>query len=249
MRISDFSSVFFKFSLKSVTNLPRMEAFSIEKSAEFGRYGVATRDLHSGEFLFDEFPFAIGPKPSTTCCCLECFIPIDATASGSRCENCTWPLCVDCKKMSEVVVHKRECEIFKAAKCKFYNLIDPSGVCIQLDCIMPLRVLLEKESCPKRWQKEVEPMEHHRERRFGSTTWMADAQNVVGYLMGPCKLKLPGLDADLIQQVIGILEVNSFEGKTVAGHAMRCLYPKLAILSHSCTPNIIHSIHPSDGFK
>jgi hypothetical protein len=151
--------------------------------------------------------------------------------------------------LSDRLAHKRECDLFKAAKCKFFNLRDPNADCIQLDCITPLRVLLEKELDPKRWETEVEPMEHHREQRFGTPSWNADAQNVVGYLLGPCKLKQRGIDDELIQRVLGILEVNTFEGITVKGHTMRCVFPKIAILSHSCTPNTTHSIHPSKGNK
>lgn len=226
-----------------------MEPFLIKKSAELGRFGVANRDLQPGEMFFEEFPFAVGPKASSTCCCLECYSPVDATSSGSRCENCSWPLCDECKKLSELHAHKRECALFEAAKCKFFNLSDPNGICIQLDCVVPLRVLLEKDSNQARWDEEVEPMEYHREKRFGTPMWKADEHNVVGYLLGPCKLKQRGIDGELIQRVIGVLEVNTFEGRTMKGHSMRCLFPKIAILSHSCTPNTTHSIHPSNGFQ
>lgn len=226
-----------------------MDPFSIEKNSELGRFAIATRDLIAGEFLVEEIPFAVGPKANTKCCCLECYSPVDATSSGSRCENCSWPLCENCRQLSDLLAHKRECDLFKDAKCKFFNLRDSSADCIQLDCITPLRVLLEKEANPTRWTNEVEPMEHHRDKRFGTPSWNADAQNVVGYLLGPCKLKQRGVDDELIQRVIGILEVNTFEGITEKGHSMRCVFPKIAILSHSCTPNTTHSIHPSRGNK
>ena len=226
-----------------------MESFAVRKNSVYGRFGVAACSFEPGDFMCEEFPYAIGPKPSTTCLCLECFIPLDATSSGSRCENCSWPLCDECKQKSELSYHARECEVFILARSKFYNLSEARAVCVQLDCIMPLRVLLEKETNPKRWVKDVEPMEHHRERRFGTATWQADAQNVTGYLLHACKLKEKGVDAELVQRVIGILEVNSFEGRTAKGHSMRCLVPKVAVLSHSCTPNVFHSIHPTDGFK
>lgn len=71
-------------------------------------------------------------------------------------------------------------------------------------------------------------------------TWQADDTNIVQYLRGPCKLaKYP---AELIHKVIGILEVNAFEARTPNGNPVRCLYPKLAIFSHSCIPNLNHSI-------
>ncbi|KAL7039689.1 hypothetical protein ACKWTF_000068 [Chironomus riparius] len=226
-----------------------MQKFSIEKNSELGRYTIATENLQPGSYLFDELPFAVGPKARSLCCCLECYCLIDGTASGSRCEKCSWPLCNDCSKLTEFSAHKRECEVFQAAKCKFYNLPDPNVSCIQLDCITPLRVLLEREADMDRWNIEVDPMEDHRDKRFETDAWDADQQNIVGYLLGPCKLKDRGITEEIIQKVIGILEVNAFEAKTLKGDYVRCLYPKLAILSHSCIPNTTHAIHPSENFK
>jgi hypothetical protein len=226
-----------------------MFSFTIEKNLQFGRFAVASQNIVPGEFLFEEFPFAVGPKARTTCCCLECYCPVDGTALGSRCEVCSWPLCDDCIKLSEFSAHKRECEVFSAAKCKFYNLPDENATCIQLDCITPLRILLERQSNIERWNNEVEVMEDHRGKRFGSEAWKADQQNVVAYLLNPCGLKNYGITDEIIQKIIGILEVNAFEAKTPNGDFVRCLYPNLAILTHSCTPNTTHAIHPSDNFK
>ncbi|KAL7039688.1 hypothetical protein ACKWTF_000067 [Chironomus riparius] len=226
-----------------------MDSFEIQKNSEFGRYLIATRDLQPGEYLFEDTPFAIGPKARTSCCCLECYCPVLGTASGSRCEKCSWPLCADCSKLTKLTAHKRECEVFQAAKCKFYNLPDPNVSCIQLDCITPLRILLEREADMDRWNIEVCPMEDHRDKRFETDAWDADQQNIVGYLLGPCKLKDRGITEEIIQKVIGILEVNTFEAKTIKGYSIRCLYTKLAISSHSCIPNTTHAIHPSDNYK
>lgn len=223
------------------------EPFVIKKNSEFGRYLEASRDLNPGEYLFEDVPFAVGPKARSQCCCLECYTFVDGTSDGTRCEKCSWPICGDCMKLSELKVHKRECAVLSSAKCKFFNLKDPKATCIQLDCITPLRVILEKEENPQRWSEEVEPMEDHKEARFNTPAWNADRQNIVGYLLGPCKLKDRGITEEEIQQVIGILEVNTFEAKTSKGDAVRCLYTKLAISSHSCTPNTTHAIHSSDG--
>lgn len=226
-----------------------MKAFSIEKNSEYGRFAIAARDLIPGELLLEEIPFVVGPKASSTCVCLECFCPVDATSTGSRCESCSWPLCEICRKSSEISLHKRECEILQAAKCKFYNLSEPNAICVQLDCITPLRVLLEKDANPIQWKDEVEILEHHNDKRILTEAWQTEAHNIVGYLLFACKLKQRGIDEDLIHRVNGILEVNTFEGRTINGHSMRCLFPKIAVLSHSCTPNTIHSIHPSAGNK
>lgn len=90
-------------------------------------------------------------------------------------------------------------------------------------------------------------MEDHSEERKASPTYQADDTNIVQYIRGPCKLdKYP---ADLIQKVIGILEVNAFEARTISGNPVRCLYPKLAIFAHSCIPNLNHSISMDNRFE
>ena len=51
------------------------------------------------------------------------------------------------------------------------------------------------------------------------------------------------------QKILGILEVNVFEARTTSGNTIRCLYPKLGIIAHSCVPNTAHSINASENFK
>lgn len=91
-------------------------------------------------------------------------------------------------------------------------------------------------------------MEYHEASRSNSDTWKADQINVVGYLHGPCKLR-NRYSEKLIQQACGILEVNSFEGRSASGHSIRCIFPKTAIMAHTCVPNTMHTILPSENFK
>lgn len=91
-------------------------------------------------------------------------------------------------------------------------------------------------------------MEHHEERRKLTDQWNVDRQNVVQYLIGPCKLR-DRFSEELIQRVCGILEVNAFEARTTSGYNCRCIFPNTAIMAHCCVPNTMHSIHPSDKFK
>lgn len=81
--------------------------------------------------------------------------------------------------------------------------------------------------------------------RSKSKQWQVDQINIVGYLQGPCKLK-DRFSAALIQQACGILEINSFEARTIHDNKIRCVYPKTAILAHSCIPNTIHTISSKD---
>lgn len=103
------------------------------------------------------------------------------------------------------------------------------------------RVLLAKERNPKRWEEEINLMESHDDIRKQKPIWDFNQHNIVEYLRGPCKLDR--FSEDLIHKVCGILEINAFEARTPSRYsAIRCLFPKLAILSHNCISNIHHAI-------
>lgn len=116
--------------------------FKVEKNDTVGRYTTATKALSAGSVVFEEYPFVVGPKPSTRAVCLECCEPVDGTSNGPRCNKCHWPMCDDCKLNSDRKYHSRECELFQANKVKFQNLPTPNHDCLQLDCITPLRLVL-----------------------------------------------------------------------------------------------------------
>lgn len=86
-------------------------------------------------------------------------------------------------------------------------------------------------------------MEAHNEIRKKLPAWNVNKINIVDFLLGPCKLK-DRANEELLHTICGIIEVNSFEGRTANGYALRIIYPKLAMMSHSCVSNISHSIHP-----
>lgn len=97
---------------------------------------------------------------------------------------------------------------------------------------------------PERWEAEVKDMEAHNDIRKQTVTWDINQNNVVNFLLGPCKLKDRGVTDELLHTICGIIEVNAFEGRTANGYALRLLYPKLALMSHNCVSNISHSIYP-----
>lgn len=217
------------------------DLFLVKESAELGgRYGVAKKDLKAGDIVFKETPFAVGPKTDSYPVCLSCNAYIDCSDPSVRCSECGWPLCADCNQTKRGLHAENECKVFKENGVKFQSPDDPQDICHQLDCITPLRVLLAKERDPERWTKEIEIMQDHEEERKSSPTWEADENNVVKYIRGPCKQSR--FSEELIRKVIGILETNAFEARTLSGNPIRCLYPKLAIFSHSCIPNLTHSI-------
>lgn len=100
--------------------------------------------------------------------------------------------------------------------------------------------MLAKEKNPQRWEAEVSHMEAHTDIRKQKPIWEFTQHNIVEYLRGPCKLDR--FSEELIQTVCGILDVNAFEARTPSGYLIRCLFPKLAIMSHNCISNIHHAI-------
>ncbi|XP_061386995.1 SET domain-containing protein SmydA-8 [Musca vetustissima] len=232
----------------STSEMGKMLKSRVEIDPRYGRSLVTTDAVSKGEVVVDELPFAMGPK-SGGIVCLGCYQPLafgDDGDSLDRCDTCDWPLCSACL---DSPVHEGECKIFAEANVRFAGNVGEDGICAQLDCITPLRVLLAKEAYPERWEKEVAPMEYHdKERRANTEIWHADLVNIAQYLRGPCKLA-ERFSEDLIMQVVGILEVNAFEGRTLQGHTFRALYPITGILSHNCVPNTMRSIYPSEDYR
>lgn len=72
----------------------------------------------------------------------------------------------------------------------------------QLECITPLRLLLESERNPERWEKEVKEMEAHNKERSGKKQWRSDHVNVVDYLRKQLKLDRYAIDQSFIRIII-----------------------------------------------
>lgn len=59
----------------------------------------------------------------------------------------------------------------------------------QLECITPLRLLLESEKNPERWNNEVKNMESHNKIRSQKKQWKLNQVNVVEYIRKRLKLE------------------------------------------------------------
>nr|XP_016945453.1 SET domain-containing protein SmydA-8 isoform X1 [Drosophila suzukii] len=221
---------------------------SVQISPVCGRYLVAKGATPGRGLLIEELPFAVGPKCNGPVVCLACY-ETDLDPEEEQCTECGWPLCEDCSGNEDNAHFQLECRELRDSRARFFPLPSGSSHCPQLDCIMPLRVLLAKEANPERWDSEVAPMEHHEEeRKKDADVWHADRVNIAQYLRGPCKLA-SRFSEELIMQVVGVLEVNAFEARSSKGYPLRCLFPYTGILAHNCVPNTSRSIYPSEGYK
>lgn len=142
----------------------------------------------------------------------------------------------------------------------------------QLECITPLRLLLESERSVDRWNEEVSDLEAHNKIRCQKTQWKSDHVNIVDYLRKRLKLdryvlimslsvrpfdfvrdcspkrnvclSLRRFSEERIHTACGILDVNTFEVRTAKGYGVRGIYPTVAMMNHSCVSNTSHTISP-----
>lgn len=121
------------------------ELIKIERNEKVGRFAVAADNTKAGTVLLEEEPLVVGPKPNTVAVCLECCSPIDGTDKGPRCQHCNWPLCEDCRVNSTRKFHGKECELFVQHKVRFQSLKSVAQICLQMDCITPLRYCRRKQ--------------------------------------------------------------------------------------------------------
>lgn len=114
------------------------KSIKLTKNRILGRYAAVDENVSAGEILFEEYAFVVGPKNNSKVICLVCCRPLNgATIGEQRCPKCKWPLCEKCINKQ---IHNLECEIFVKNSVTFYNLNGTENeVCLQLDCITPLR--------------------------------------------------------------------------------------------------------------
>lgn len=217
--------------------IPCQDVFPLTRAFALFRYAVASKSLEPGDLIITETPFAYGPKSDSPPICLGCLSGVDGSV---MCTACGWPVCnEECEKAS---VHADyECVVFSSVGIKFTPVDDFSVSCSQYECIMPLRVLLQKEKRPDEWESDIKHMECHEEKRRNTDVWRVEQINVVEFLHKVCKLQ-DRFSQELIHFACGVLEINAFAAHNRYGYEMRCLYPKTALLSHSCVPNVRHSI-------
>lgn len=91
-------------------------------------------------------------------------------------------------------------------------------------------------------------MEHHSKERKETDIWSFCENKVIKPLLTTNILKDFSIEIneDLIQQICGILDVNSFEIRgsmgLEGGTNIRGIYPEAAMFAHSCVSNTLTSV-------
>lgn len=155
------------------------------------------------------------------------------------------PLCYDCTDHDE-------------AECSFYRQsgLDRHFLYNHFNVVMPVRCLMLYRSNRERYH-EIMSMESRLEERRGTEIWDIHEKFVVKPLMesGIFAEKFDELEVtgELIQRICGLMDANTFEIRgnvdsrgSQMGNLARGLYPKTALMVHSCMPNTLLSV---DGYS
>lgn len=127
-----------------------------------------------------------------------------------------------------------ECQLFKSKNAK-KALSEMSFQEIRA-ILLILRLYLVKERAPTCWN-DILKLEGHLEARRGTKVWLDRQENVIEVLK---KYKLIEEDEEILQQLCGILDVNSFELRspgTLDESPLRGLYCEASLMAHDCRGN------------
>ncbi|XP_058831016.1 SET domain-containing protein SmydA-8-like [Topomyia yanbarensis] len=217
--------------------------FQVLHSEELGRFVVAKRDIPSGEQILLENPYVTGPYYDADISCLNCFK--ESCCTCSKCGKA--PLCYDCHGHDDV-----ECDFYRKSN------LDKNFIYNHFSVITPVRCLLLYRIDQDRYN-EMMRMEAYLEERRGTEIWDVHEKCVVKPLLENGIFENFGdleVTGELIQRICGILDMNTFElrgnddspGMQLHNLA-RGLFPKTALMTHSCIPNTLLSIDGSSNVR
>lgn len=221
-----------------MSNLP----FKIERNNVLGRHVIATRDIHPGEIIAENFPLILAPKMASAPLCLGCHKKLDLVVTRYDCTICKWPLCS--KSCENSPLHKEECQLF--ANSKYQPAVKNDNTKQSVYCsIAPLRALLLKQNSPDDFKRLLE-CQSHLEDHQKTQIYQILKQNLVPFFTRILKLDTNETE---ILTICSIFDTNCFDVRDHKGLVnVRGLYPNIALLSHDCRHNTKHSFH-GDNFR
>ncbi|XP_076662818.1 uncharacterized protein LOC143366016 isoform X2 [Andrena cerasifolii] len=237
--------------------------YEVERSKKLGRYLRAAKNLAAGEVILREKPIIVGP---TTCSndyiCFACLRLLPKIKKGTQhvCSKCN--VAALCGIACELGKFKRstrfqyshtpsesllsfqeqpkyhttdECDLLKYNENLSTNDIpDIIGV------LSPLRLWLLKQKDSELW-RQVESMEAHIDERRNTPIWRDGEVNVINVMKTLHLIPNSGAEtSELLQQLCGILDVNTFELRSpggLDGLLLRGLYGEATLMAHDCRGN------------
>lgn len=201
---------------------------NIESNAELGRYVTAAVDIKAGETFLLEQPILLlaltGERRCTNCLKL----------TTQFCRTChVFALCDDCASHNEY-----DCRLLADMKDLRIGLLQENPNTYGLLKCLLLRENPENASA----YEQLLQMESHLEERRNSKIWQELQKCAVEPVLqaGLTKQLKDGesVDETLLQKFLGIIDVNCFEVRAPDEGQLRGLYPRTALMAHSCVANV-----------
>ncbi|CAO1434181.1 unnamed protein product [Diamesa tonsa] len=226
-----------------------MELFAgkceLKSNETLGRFLVAGRDLKAGELILCESPAIISIGWNSEICCLNCY-----KKPFKICKNCiVAPLCSKCVTHNEL-----ECEFYKKHK------IDMNFIISNFNVVSPIRfiaILLNNTIDNDNDDFKVNDLlmlESHVTERRDSPIWKFIQHSVVEPIIN--NFKDCRIDAELVQQVCGILDVNTFElrnfdvsSTSSSDNFLRGLFSSAALMNHECSANTLITLDGGNNLR
>ena len=201
---------------------------------------VAGEDIKAGQLVLEEKALLKYPQWKTLPTCLGCY-KLLYKDKCQPCKLCQWPMCS--KECSASPDHKLECKIFAKYGVKL-NIKDlkfdqPEPM---YDLITPIRMLALKLNDQSGW-KALTNLSSHNEIWNEQPAWKKQHQKVIDYILKT--MKLNDVTENLILDLYGIAYINDFSA-LYGDLRLRLVFPRAAMFSHDCTPNIVRHI---EGLK
>ncbi|XP_035704184.1 SET domain-containing protein SmydA-8 isoform X2 [Folsomia candida] len=226
----------------------------ILRSAEFGRYLVADRDVEPLSLILREAPIIYGPGDDDQevhlgefPMCLGCCVRL---VKGQRCDLCGWPICGNrCQQMK---IHAQyECDLFRKGNVTYPP---PHTWLVINKSVLVLRCLLLKQTGQTdTWGKNVDALEHHTQIRYKKSYCIKGDEMLLEnlkYFLGPLK-------DDLRREIVkisGIINVNAFSTTSNSNNRnnvmiAQCIYGTASLFANSCIPNCTWRVEPPPSLQ
>ncbi|KAJ8982545.1 hypothetical protein NQ317_005547 [Molorchus minor] len=215
-----------------------MGIYHVTKNETLGRYMIAARNIKYGEVILTEKPTLIGSSIGGLLTCFNCCR--DVTKTGYIfCRECK--TAIICSPKCAGHLHSNE-ECFALRQKK----VDGKALAENSQLTYPLRCLLLKEYNPIVWE-EILKLESHLKDRRNTPIWRKHMVTVERILREINFITEDDLKNELVQEVCGILDVNSFEVRPIQCSSgiitnpevqcLRGLYLNASLMAHDCIGN------------
>ncbi|CAG0922260.1 unnamed protein product [Notodromas monacha] len=208
----------------------------VQRSETLGRHLIANKKkLHADELIFQESPIVFGPQSKGGPVCIGC--TRELKRDPKTCEKCGWPVCGTSCSMLQV--HQAECDICTPAAEKIKAYANSRVSDWMYDAILPMRMLLLKNSAPEKWKMIEEMTDHIDTVESRGDDLARHVEKLTNFLKNTIFKDSDVTEADA-KHVIGAVDVNGLEVRKEDLDYL-AIYPYAILMEHSCIPNTKHT--------